>query len=126
MNFLGHLFPCTSFSFHILCISAARVLQEVSAFFFVCSHTNSSLQRTVDHHKYRVDDEARVGSDSILRHPALETRVAALLSPGYCVGSFVEEGVDCIGLFDQTNFFSDECKKEKECQKKKVEKKKKA
>ena len=104
---------------------------------FTC--INSSFQRTVDHHKYRVDDSAQIGDtakttniggDSILRHPALETRVAALLSRGFCggsggVGSFVEEGVDCVGLFDATNFFSDECKEEIEEEKKKKKKRKK-
>ena len=84
--------------------------------------SNPHLQRTVDEFKYDIlePSEAEASSTSSKPrtrlthplHPALETRVAALLPSSQRGGNahFVLEGNDCVSVFDETNFFSDECK----------------
>ena len=87
--------------------------------------SNPHLQRTVDEFKYDIwDPSAAEASPASPRlrskpthpiHPALATRVAALLPSSQRGGNahFVLEGNDCVSVFDETNFFSDECKSER-------------
>ena len=72
--------------------------------------SNPHLQRTDDRYKYHVEQvDAKTRT---LRYPVLETKVAALLPSSSSGGHqhLVREGNDCVSVFDETNFFSDECK----------------
>merc|ERR1719193_287041 len=76
--------------------------------------SNPHLQRTVDAQKYDFEEVLNGGRREI-RYPALETKVAALLSSSFCLApsgkmgvESVREGSDCVGIFDETNFFSDQ------------------
>merc|ERR1719193_817287 len=76
--------------------------------------SNPHLQPTVDAQKYDFE-EVLFGGRREIRYPALETKVAALLSSSFCLApsgkmgiESVREGSDCVGIFDETNFFSDQ------------------
>ena len=76
--------------------------------------SNPLLQRTLDARKY---DFEKSLEDGKIRYPPLETKVAALFSTAATSElreetrlRTVKEGSDCVSLFDETNFYSDECK----------------